>query len=188
MEFSTGSDNSSDPLVSLNARNVRQCAESETPPDPLVSLNARNVRPFNNSLSSSSSLKEPIPTSFLAGLTSNERALYVNDSANDTETLKPQLEQAVQVFRKGEWESGWTICDSRNPHSLRIRTERDGKVFQLANQRWEIDLRPEPLEVPASPSKADARATELDTSSEDLQRASIRVEMPATDAERDSFF
>jgi len=187
-EFSIGSDNSSDPLVSLNALNVRQCAESETPPDPLVSLNARNVRPFNNSLSSSSSLKEPIPTSFLAGLTSNERALYVNDSANDTETLKPQLEQAVQVFRKGEWESGWTICDSRNPHSLRIRTERDGKVFQLANQRWEIDLRPEPLEVPASPSKADARATELDTSSEDLQRASIRVEMPATDAERDSFF
>ena len=108
--------------------------------------------------------------------------------ANDTETLKPQLEQAVQVFRKGEWESGWMICDSRNPHSLRIRIERDGKVFQLANQRWEIDLRPEPLAVPTSPSKAGVGATELDTSSEDLQMASNRVEMLATDAERDSFF
>lgn len=186
-EFSTGS---SDPSTSVDTtewnRVEPQWNPQFTPPDPLVSLNGTGGNlPF---VSSSSSLKEPIPTSFLAGSLSNERALYVNDSANDTETLKPQLEQAVQVFRKGEWESGWTICDSRNPHSLRIRTERDGKVFQLANQRWEIDLRPEPLEVPASPSKADARATELDTSSEDLQRASISVEMPATDAERDSFF
>ena len=187
-EFSTGSDNSSDPLASLNVRNVRQCAELGTPPDPLVSLNVRNVRPFPSISSSSSSLKEPIPTSFLAGLTSNERALYVNDSANDTETLKPQLEQAVQVFRKGEWESGWTICDSRNPHSLRIRIERDGKVFQLANQRWEIDLRPEPLEVPVSPSKAGVGATELDASSQAFKTPSDVMQMSPTAAEQNSFF
>ena len=111
-----------------------------------------------------------------------------NDSANATESLKPELGQAVQVFRKGEWESGWTICDSRNPHSLRIRIERDGKVFQLANQRWEIDLRPELLEVPASPSKAGVGATELDTSSKAFKTPSNVLQMPPTAAEQDSFF
>jgi len=187
-EFSTGLCGSSDPLVSLNGNQRKPMEQAKTRLRSIGITEWKHKETGLNSLSSSSSLKEPIPMPFMAGLTSNERALYANNSANDTETLKPQLEQAVQVFRKGEWESGWTICDSRNPHSLRIRTERDGKVFQLANQRWDIDLRPEPLEVPASPSKEGVGAAGLNTSSEDLQRASNRVEIPATDAERDSFF
>jgi len=158
------------------------------PPDPLVSLGVRGCK-YPESISSfSSSLKEPTPTSFLAGLTSNERALSANDSANDTETLKPQLEQAVQVFRKGEWESGWTICDSRNPHSLRIRTERDGKVFQLANQRWGIDLRPDALELSTSLSKANSGGNVLDRSSELNEPPPRGLNVLPTDAQEDSFF
>ena len=163
-EFSTGIENPPDPLVSGVSNDKYVSNKPLIPPDPLVSGVSKVIYGVSSS-SSSSSLKEPIPTSFLAGLISNACGLHANDSANATESLKPELGQAVQVFRKGEWESGWTICDSRNPHSLRIRIERDGKVFQLANQRWEIDLRPELLEVPASPSKAGVGATELDTSS-----------------------
>ena len=186
--FSTGLSELPNPLTSDVLPGRRVAPVGFTLPDPLVSDVLPGAPPcsLSNSFSSSFVL-EPIPN-LLAGLTSNERALYVNDSANDTETFKPQLEQAVQVFRKGEWESGWTICDSRNPHSLRIRIERDGKVFQLANQRWEIDLQPEPLEVPVSASKAGVGATELDTSSKAFKTPSNVLQMPPTAAEQDSFF
>ena len=176
------------PSESLGITNVRGCKGGvrgvSVPPDPLVSLNVRGCKGGKSISSFSSSLKEPTPTSFLAGSTSNAPALYANDSANDAETLKPQLEQAVQVFRQGEWESGWVICDSRNPHSLRVRTERNGKVFQLANQRWEIDTRPE---VSTSLSKADAGAVGSIPSPDDPGGASRALEMPPTATEEEFF-
>ena len=186
-EFSTGFENPSDPLVSLNARNVRQCAGPKIAPDPLVSLNARNVRPLKSCISSSCFIPEEEPPkdhSFLAGSSSNAPVLCV-ETANDAETLKPQLEQAVQVFRQGKWESGWTICDSRDPHSLRIRTERNGKAFQLANQRWGLDTRPE---VSTSLSKEVLGAVGSIPSPDDLGGASRALEMLPTAAEEEEFF
>ena len=162
--------------------------EGAGPPDPLVSLNARGVQGVSFSSSSSScfisEVEPPKDHSFLAGSTSNAPALYANDSANDAETLKPQLEQAVQVFRQGKWESGWVICDSRNPHSLRVRTERNGKAFQLANQRWGIDTRPE---VSTSPRKADVGAVGSIPSPDDLEGASRALEVPPTATEEEFF-
>ena len=111
--------------------------------------------------------------------------VIAKDSANATEALKPQLGQAVQVFRQGEWEGGWTICDSRNPHSLRIRTERNRSVFQLANQRWGIDIRPE---VPASPEKAHEAVDGLNPYSKDLAMPSRALETRPTAREREEFF
>ena len=119
----------------------------------------------------------------MAGSSSNAPVLCV-ETANDAETLKPQLEQAVEVFRQGKWESGWTICDSRDPHSLRVRTERNGKAFQLANQRWEIDIRPE---VSTSLSKADAGAVGSIPSSADLEAASRALKMLPTATEEEFF-
>ena len=187
--FSTGLSELPNPLTSDVLPGRRVAPVGFTLPDPLVSDVLPGAPPcsLSNSFSSSFVLEEnPMP--FMAGLISNACGLHANDSANAPESLKPELGQAVQVFRKGEWESGWTICDSRNPHSLRIRIERDGKVFQLANQRWEIDLRPEPLEVPVSASKAGVGATELDTSSKAFKTPSNAMQMPPTAAEEDSFF
>ena len=186
-EFSTGFENPSDPLVSEGARRARSCAVPKTPSDPLVSEGARRVRPFNSCISSSSLISEEEPKevhSFLAGSSSNAPVLCV-ETANDAETLKPQLEQAVEVFRQGKWESGWTICDSRNPHSLRIRTERNRSVFQLANQRWGLDIRPE---VSTSLSKADAGAVGSIPSSADLEAASRALKMLPTATEEEEFF
>jgi hypothetical protein len=189
-EFSTGS---SDPSTSIGTtewkRRETQWKPQNTPPDPLVSLNGNVGKPPFSLSSFSSLIKQEESSNPLAGnSSSNALALYVNDSAIDTEALKPQLDQAVQVFRQGQWQSGWSICDSRNPHSLRVRIERDGKSQQLANQRWGIDVRPEPLELSTSPSKEGLGVIALDTSSEDLGRASKGVQMPDTDAQEDSFF
>ena len=178
----------SESLGITSARRVQEGARRvQRPPDPLVSLGASRVHGVLSISSSSSSLKEPTPNSLLAGLTFNAHALYANDSANDTETLKPQLEQAVQVFRQGEWESGWTICDSRNPHSLRVRRQRDTRVEQFANKRWGIDVQAEPLELSTSPSKEALGVVALDTSFEDLGAASRALEMPPTAAEEEFF-
>jgi hypothetical protein len=152
------------------------------PACPPISLSS------SSSLGLSTSLYEKENRFLMAESNSNERALHANDLAIDDETLKPQLDQRVSVFRGGKWESGWSICDSRNPHSLRVRIERDGKSQQLANQRWGIDVRPEPLELSTSPRKEGLGVIALDTSSEDLGRASKGVEMPVTDAQEDSFF
>ena len=178
----------SESLGITSARRVQEGARRvQRPPDPLVSLGASRVHGVLSISSSSSSLKEPTPNSLLAGLTFNAHALYANDSANDTETLKPQLEQAVQVFRQGEWESGWTICDSRNPHSLRVRRQRDTRVEQFANKRWGIDVQAEPLELSTSPSKEALGVVALDTSFEDLGASSRALEMPPTAAEEEFF-
>ena len=158
-----------------------------TPPDPLVSLGANGVQPPRSISSFSSFIPEEEPSkdhSFMAGSSSNAPVLCV-ETANDAETLKPQLEQAVEVFRQGKWESGWTICDSRNPHSLRIRTERNRSVFQLANQRWGLDIRPE---VSTSLSKADAGAAGSIPSSADLEAASRALKMLPTATEEEEFF
>ena len=186
-EFSTGLSDPSNPLLRLNGTGCNpRVTPPELLPDPLVSLNGTGCNPLlTNSSSSSSFVLEPIPTSFLAGSSSNERASYVNDSANDTETLKPQLEQVVQVFRQGEWESGWVICDSRDPHSLRVRTERNGSAFQLANQRWGIDIRPE---VSTSPRKDGAGAVGPIPSPADLETASRALETSPTPTEEEEFF
>jgi hypothetical protein len=188
-EFSTGLENPPDPLVSGVSNDKYVSNKPLIPPDPLVSGVSKVIYGISySSSSSSSSLKEPIPTSFMAGLISNACGLHANDSANAPESLKPELGQAVQVFRKGEWESGWTICDSRNPHSLRIRTERDGKVFQLANQRWGIDLRPDALELSTSLSKANSGGNVLDRSSELNEPPPRGLNVLPTDAQEDSFF
>ena len=187
-EFSTGLSDPSNPLLRLSGTGCNpRVPPPELLPDPLVSLNGTGCNPLlTNSSSSSSFVLEPIPTSFLAGSSSNERALYVNDSANDTETLKPQLEQAVQVFRQGEWESGWVICNSRDPHSLRVRTERNGSAFQLANQRWGIDIRPE---VSTSPRKDGAGAVGPIPSPADFETASRALETsPTATEEEEEFF
>ena len=189
-EFSTGSRDSSTSIGTTEWNRVEpQWNPQFPPPDPLVSLNGTGWNlPFVSSSSSSScfiSEEEPSKDhSFMAGSSSNAPVLCV-ETANDAETLKPQLEQAVEVFRQGKWESGWTICDSRNPHSLRIRTERNRSVFQLANQRWGIDIRPE---VPASPEKAHEAVDGLNPYSKDLAMPSRALETRPTAREREEFF
>ena len=186
-EFSTGFENPLDPLVSEGARSARACAVPKNDPDPLVSEGARRARHLNYLFSSSCFISEEEPKevhSFLAGSSSNAPVLCV-ETSNDAETLKPQLEQAVQVFRQGKWESGWTICDSRDPHSLRIRTERNGKAFQLANQRWGLDTRPE---VSTSLSKEVLGAVGSIPSPDDLGGASRALKMLPTATEEEEFF
>ena len=188
-EFSTGSRDSSTSIGTTEWNRVEpQWNPQFPPPDPLVSLNGTGWNlPFVSSSSSSCFISEEEPSkdhSFMAGSSSNAPVLCV-ETANDAETLKPQLEQAVQVFRQGKWESGWTICDSRNPHSLRIRTERNRSVFQLANQRWGLDIRPE---VSTSLSKADAGAVGSIPSSADLEAASRALKMLPTATEEEEFF
>ena len=182
----------SESLGITSARRVQEGARRvQWPPDPLVSLGASRVHGVLSISSSSSCFipeeEPPKDHSFLAGSSSNAPVICV-ETANETETLKPQLEQAVQVFRQGKWESGWTICDSRNPHSLRVRRERDTRVEQLANKRWGIDVQAEPLELSTSPSKETLEAVALDTSFEDLGGASRALEMPPTAAEEEEFF
>jgi len=186
-EFSTGSSDSPDPLQ-RNAHRVHHTSPQEkTGSDPLQRSAHRVHRPPFNSSSSSFIQEEETSKdhSSLAVSSSNAPALNAKDSANDTEALKPQLGQAVQVFRQGEWEGGWTICDSRNPHSLRIRTERNRSVFQLANQRWGIDIRPE---VSASPAKAHEAVDGLNPYSKDLAMPSRALEMRPTAREQEEYF
>ncbi|WP_341882107.1 AAA family ATPase [Synechococcus sp. UW140] len=186
-EFSTGSSDYPDTLQ-RNAHRVHHTSPQEkTGSDPLQRSAHRVHRPPFNSSSSSFIQEEETSKdhSSLAVSSSNAPALNAKDSANATEALKPQLGQAVQVFRQGEWEGGWTICDSRNPHSLRIRTERNRSVFQLANQRWGIDIRPE---VPASPEKAREAVDGLNPYSKDLAKPSRALEVSATAREQEEFF